>query len=148
MAGNSHLRRIPHCGSGFEYPPPRRSVDEPPGSNPVILISMRILAVFLFACPGFAGEFAPALKPFLETHCYDCHGDGSSQPPFAPGQRRLQSPPAKSNFPAVELRSPRFPHIKTLEIAMKIAPEGSGTTPTSPSLTSHKAGLSLDFLTG
>lgn len=41
--------------------------------------AMRYLAAFLFACPAFAGEFSPALKPFLETHCYDCHGDGSSK---------------------------------------------------------------------
>ena len=40
----------------------------------------RILAFALASATSvLAGEWDAALKPFLEVHCYDCHGDGAKK---------------------------------------------------------------------
>ena len=40
----------------------------------------RILAFALAsAATALAGEWDTGLKPFLEMHCYDCHGDGAKK---------------------------------------------------------------------
>jgi hypothetical protein len=40
----------------------------------------RILAfVLINATPAFAAEWNVGLRPFLELHCYDCHGEGTKK---------------------------------------------------------------------